>query len=213
MAAKPSPSPARINPQADPRFFIIEGITAQENDYIQKRAKAAVTELFRRRRVKRPAKLLSSFRMALRREGLVRIQAKIQCEAIAFEATLSKKLQARLRPNKYLKVHDLVYGVVTRAARRSGLDPRFEDIESHLDGRRVKGYVSPVAFIIQEKAVDNVIARWMKSKRGRIKTDRQVSSSAWPGTFPSPARLPALQESVWQTKWPSEQGVKRVALK
>jgi hypothetical protein len=32
MAAKPPPAPARIKPQADPPFFIIEGITAEEND-------------------------------------------------------------------------------------------------------------------------------------------------------------------------------------
>jgi hypothetical protein len=145
MAAK---APARVNLQDDPQFFMFEGITAQENEYLQRRANAAVAQLFRRR-VKHPIELLSDFRMALRREGFVRIRTKLCCDSISFQATLSKKLEARLRTSKYLKDHDLLYGVVTGAARRAGLDPRLEDIGARLEGSRVEGYVHPVPFIFE----------------------------------------------------------------
>jgi hypothetical protein len=177
MAAKPSPAPARINPQDDPQFFMFEGITAQENDYLQRRANAAVAQLFRRR-VKHPAKLLSDFRMALRHVGFDRIRTKLWCDRITFQATLSKKPEARLRTSlrtgKYFREHDLLYGVVTRAARRAGLDPRLQDVGAHLDRSRVEGYVNPVPLILQEKAVDSVIAKW-KSKKGRIKRTARSS--------------------------------------
>jgi hypothetical protein len=168
MATKRSPATAGIAPRADPKFFMIEGITAEENDYLQKHAMAAVAQLFRRR-VKRPAKLLSDFGMALRREGLVRVQAKLSCGYIAFEAMMSKKLQVRLRPRKYFTGRDEVYGVVTRAARRSGLDPRLEDITIRLNCNCVEGYVSPVPFIFEERVLDRVVAKWTESNRPGLK--------------------------------------------
>ena len=115
---------------------------------------------------------MSDFRIALRREELVRIRAKLWCDRVSLQATLGKKLEARLRTSirtsKYWKDDELLYGVVTRAARRAGLDPRLKDVGAHLDGSRVEGYANPVPLIFQERAVDSVIAKW-KSKRGRIK--------------------------------------------
>lgn len=164
MATKPRSKLSGPGFLDDPRFFMLDGITAEENEHLQERARAAVTQLFHRR-VKRPAKLVSDLHSALRLEGFVHVQVKLVCQAIALRATMSKKLQTRLRPRKDFPKRDLVSGVVTVAARRSGLDPRMEDIAIQLVGDRVKAYVNPVPFIFEERLLDNVVAKWRKSKR------------------------------------------------
>ncbi|MCX6926220.1 MAG: hypothetical protein NT154_23885 [Verrucomicrobia bacterium] len=157
-----------INLRDDPTFFMLGGITAEENDDLQQRANAAVARLFRRR-IRHPAKLVADFRNALRHWGFIRVEAKVWCHGILFEAKVGRRLERRLRRSKYFTEKDRLYGFVTAAARRAGLDPRFEDVWVGRDGSRVEGHVNAVPSIEQGKALDKVIAPWVKSNRGRLK--------------------------------------------
>jgi len=152
----------------DPQFFMLGGITTEENNLLQRQANAAVAQLFRRR-VKRPTKLVADFRSALRHWGFIRVEAKVWCQGILFRARVGSKLEPKLRPSKYVKHHDRLYGIATAAARRAGLDPRFEDIGVWRNRKQVEGYAQVVPLIEQGKAVDKVIADWMKSQRGLVK--------------------------------------------
>ena len=152
----------------DPQFFMLGGISAEENDLLQRRSNAAIAQLFRRR-TRRPAKLVADFRNALRHWGFIRVEAKVWCHGILFEAKVGRRLETRLRPSKYSKHKDRLYGLVTAAARRAGLDPRFEDIGVWRHGDRVEGHANAVPLMEQGKALDKVIADWVKSQRGRVK--------------------------------------------
>jgi hypothetical protein len=154
--------------QDDARFFMLKGISAEENDHLQERARAAVTQLVHRR-VKRPAKVVSDLHSALRREGFVNVRVRFVCKAIALQARMSKSLQNRLRPRTNLPKRDLVCGVVTAVARRSGLDSRMEDVAVQIAGSRVEAYVNAVPLVFEKSVVDKVVAKWRKSKQRRGK--------------------------------------------
>jgi hypothetical protein len=176
MTARRSPStPVNADIKTDPKFFMLDGITAEENELLQSRARAAVAQLYRRQ-IKHPARLLADFRAALRREGFVRVQAKSWCEGIKFKANLGHQFRSR----KLVSEHEVAYGAVTRAARQSGLDPRFEDVWIHLEGSRVEGCVSAVPFVLQEKAVDQVVTKWACAKQA-------LSSRLSSASTPSPS--------------------------
>lgn len=114
-------------PLTGEQFHMLGGVTAEENELLQAQANAAVARLFSRR-VKHPARLLADFRDALRHWGFIGIEAMVRCHGIWFTAKAGEKLKRRLRPGKYIKQDDLLYGFVTGAARRAGLDPRVGDI-------------------------------------------------------------------------------------
>jgi hypothetical protein len=55
---------------------MLEGISAAEDAYLQRRANAVARRVFRRR-IKAPAKTASDLRAALREEGLIRIRMTV----------------------------------------------------------------------------------------------------------------------------------------
>jgi hypothetical protein len=59
--------------ESHPRM--LEGISAAENDDLQRRANAVARRVFRRR-IKAPAKTMADLRSALQKEGLVRVRIK-----------------------------------------------------------------------------------------------------------------------------------------
>jgi hypothetical protein len=164
---RPRSTRVEINLRDDPRFFMLDGITAEENADLQQRANAAVARLFRRR-IRHPDKLVANFRSALRHWGFVRSKPKLWDHGVVFKATVGRKLERKLR-SKHFKGKDLLYGIVTAVARRAGLDPRFEDVWVCRDGSCVEGQVNAVPFIEQGEAMDKVIAPWVKSNQGRLK--------------------------------------------
>lgn len=155
-----SPCPTPFDElREDPQFFMFKGITREENHRLQAKAQTVVRQLFRRR-FKNPDKLLSDFRAALRHQGFIRIKLLPLVPSnggIQFEAVLGSKLKKRLRNLKYSRSEDVLYGVVTRAARRCDLDPRIEDICASVQGNRVVGMANAVPFIHQSRAIDRAL--------------------------------------------------------
>jgi hypothetical protein len=76
-------------------------------------------------------------------------------------------MKARLRGLKFSHPDDVLYGSVTRAARRCGLDPRIEDIGASRRGNQVEGSISPVPFVVLTKALDKMLDRWASPRRNR----------------------------------------------
>ena len=159
----------------DPQFYMFKGITREENHRLQVKANAVVRQLFRRR-VKNPARLLSDFQSALGDEGFIRVKVTPVSDAgdMAFKAALGRKLKKRLSILKRLREEDVLYGAVTGAARRCGLDPRLEDIGIRLEGQRVFGSASAVPFIRQTRALDRAMDR-TKPEQDRAKRKARVS--------------------------------------
>lgn len=136
--------------------FIMGGITAAEENRLQRMANNLERRLFRRRVIERD-KLLSELRSALLREGMVRVCADWLGTDFVFRAELGWKLKALLRSCKRLRRDDVLYGHVTRAARRCGLDSRIEDIGTWRRGNRVEGLVRPVPFTVVRIALDRIL--------------------------------------------------------
>ena len=155
--------------------FMMKGITAAENDRLQRKARSVERRLFRQR-VEDPDRLLNELRFALRREGFVRVRAEWASCLFTFQSELGRKMKARLRGLKFSHPDDVLYGSVTRAARRCGLDPRIEDIGASRRGHQVEGSISPVPFVVVTKALDKMLDRWASPRR-----DRREANAIAPG--------------------------------
>lgn len=170
------------SPDDDNFHFMMRGITAAENDRLQRRARNVERRLFRQR-VEEPDRLFNELCFALRREGFVRIRAEwLNCH-FTFRAELGRKMKARLHGLKFLRPEDVLYGSVTGVARRCDLDPRIEDIGASRRGNQVEGSISPVPFVIVTKALDKMLDRW--SSPGR---DRREANALAPGVRPAKRR-------------------------
>jgi hypothetical protein len=83
---RPRSDPAKYEPNQSPEFYMLEGISAAENDYLQRRANAVALQVFRRR-IKAPAKTMADLRSALQEEGLNRIRMTwLTCSSLWFDA-------------------------------------------------------------------------------------------------------------------------------
>lgn len=136
----------------DPQFFMLAGISQEQNTRLQDKANAVVRQLFRRR-VRNPDRLLSDLRAALQRSGFIYAQVEMQCPDIHFRARIGQRLKLKLG-SKHFSDSDTLYGCVTRAARGCGLDPRIEDVGVSMNGNTVEGFVNVVPFIHQTRAID-----------------------------------------------------------
>lgn len=158
------------SPDGDKLPFMMRGTPAAENDRLQRRANNLERQLFRQR-VEDPDRLFNELRFALRREGFVRVRAEwLNCH-FTFRAELGRKMKARLHGLKVSRPEDVLYGAVTRAARRCDLDPRIEDIGVSRRGNQVEGSISPVPFIVVTKALDKMLDRWASPRRDRCEAN------------------------------------------
>src|ERR1035437_6836425 len=81
-----APVRATGEPPLEGEFYMLEGITAAENDQLQRMANGLERRMFRQR-IKALAKTLSELRLALRAEGLVRIRMTwLTCSQIGRES-------------------------------------------------------------------------------------------------------------------------------
>ena len=141
-------------------FYMLEGITAAENDDLQRRANAVALQVFRRR-IKAPAKTMADLRSALQEEGLIRIRMTwLTCSSLWFCAEAGRKLKTLLRETKAPSADDLCYDCFTRAARKIGLKPGIEDVYAHVERRKVEGTVDAVPFAVTSAAVTRMVDSW-----------------------------------------------------
>ena len=154
---------------------MLEGNTAAEEDYLQRRANAVARRMFSRR-IKDPAKTKADLRAALREEGLIRIRMMwLTCSSLMFEAGVGRKLKTLVRETKARSADDIYYDCFTRAARKIGLKPGIEDIYAHVNGQKVEGTVDTVPFAVTSAAVERMVDRWRD--RGRAKTARAMKAT------------------------------------
>ena len=140
-------------------FYILGGITAAENDYLQRRANALERQLFRRR-IKDPAKAKADLRAALREEGLIRIRMEaFAASSLRFHAEAGLKLKTQMRTTRTISANEVLYGRITRAARKVGLKPGIEDVQAQVQGKAVEGFVNVVPFADMTVALDRMLAR------------------------------------------------------
>jgi hypothetical protein len=91
-------------------FYILEGISAAENDYLQRRANTVPLQVFRRR-IKDPARTEADLRSAFREERLIRIRMKwLTRSSLWFHAEAGQKLRTLLRKAKTLSADDIYHG-------------------------------------------------------------------------------------------------------
>lgn len=170
-------SSANDKPDRSPEFYMLKGITAVENDDLQRMANALEGRLLRRR-IKEPGRLLTNLRSALQSEGFVRVHVRWSDTVLSFRAVLGCRKRALLRRLKVWRTDDVLYGHVTGAARRCGLDPRIEDIGVQQRKGRVEGTVSPVPFIIVSAAMDKMLDGWRATHGRKAPTKRSRASKA-----------------------------------
>lgn len=152
---------------------MLEGITAAENDQLQRMANGLERRMFRQR-IKALAKTLSELRLALRAEGLVRIRMTwLTCSRLWFDAEVGRKLKTLLGQTKALSADDICYDCFTRAARKIGLKPGIEDIYAHAKGQKVEGTVDTVPFAVTSDAVERMVDRWRDQDRAKAARARK----------------------------------------
>ena len=157
--------------ESHPRM--LGGITAAENDDLQRRANAVALQVFRRR-IKAPAKTMADLRSALQDEGLARIRIRwFSCSSLRFYAEAGRKLKTLLRETKARSADDIYYDCFTRAARKIGLKPGIEDIYAHVNGQKVEGTVDTVPFAVTSAAVSRVVDQWCDQGRARAARARK----------------------------------------
>ena len=155
---------------------MLEGISAAENDDLQRRANAVARRVFRRR-IKDPARTASDLRAALRKEGLIRIRMTwLTCSSLWFEAEAGRKLKTLLRETKTRSADDIYYDCFTRAARKIGLKPGIEDVYAHVDGQTVEGTVDTVPFAVTSAAVTRMVDRWRDQDRAKTARARKATT-------------------------------------
>jgi hypothetical protein len=146
-------------------FYMLDGITAAEDEYLQQRANALERQLFRRR-IKDLAKTKADLRAALREEGLIRIRMKsFATSGLMFHAEAGLKLKTRMRATRTMTADEVLYGRITRAARKVGLKPGIEDVQAQVQGKAVEGFVNIVPFADLTLALDRMLARWVQPNR------------------------------------------------
>jgi hypothetical protein len=156
--------------------YMLEGISAAEDDYLQRRANAVARRVFKRR-IKAPAKTEADLRSALREEGLIRIRmAWLTCSSLWFEVEAGRKLKTLLRETKARSADDIYYDCFTKAARKIGLKPGIEDIYAHVNGQKVEGTVDTVPFAVTSAAVSRVVDQWCDQGRARAARARKATT-------------------------------------
>jgi hypothetical protein len=162
---RPRSAPANDQPDVEPEFYMLEGITAAANDDLQRRANAVARRVFSRR-IKDPARTASDLRSALREEGLIRIRMTwLTCSSLWFDAEAGRKLKTLLRETKASSADDIYYDSFSRAARKIGLKPGIEDIYAHVNGQKVEGTVDTVPFAVTSAAIERMVDRWRDGSR------------------------------------------------
>jgi len=152
---------------------MFKGISAAENDDLQRRANAVARRVFRRR-IEDPARTASDLRAALREEGLIRIRMTwLTGSSLWFKAEAGRKLKTLLRETKARSADDIYYDCFTRAARKIGLKPGIEDIYAHVNGQKVEGTVDTVPFAVTSAAVSRVVDQWCDQGRARAARARK----------------------------------------
>ena len=146
---------------------MLQGISAAEDAYLQRRANAVARRVFRQR-IKAPAKTASDLRSALQKEGLIRIRMTwLTCSSLRFDAEAGRKLTTLLRETKARSADDLCYDRFTRAARKIGLKPGIEDVYAHVQGQKVEGAVDTVPFAVTSDAIGRMVERWRDQHRAK----------------------------------------------
>jgi hypothetical protein len=170
---RPRSDPAKYEPNQSPEFYMLEGISAAENDYLQRRANAVALQVFRQC-IKAPAKTMADLRSALREEGLIRIRMTwLTCSSLWFDAEVGRKLKALLRETKGRSADDLCQDCFTRAARKIGLKPGIEDVYAHVDGQKVEDTVDTVPFAVTSAAIERMVDHWRDQDRAKAARARK----------------------------------------
>ncbi len=167
---------------------MLDGITAAEDEYLQRRANALERQQFRRR-IKDPAKTKADLRAALRKEGLIRIRMKpFATSGLIFHAEAGLMLKTQLRTTRTMTADEVLYGRITRAARKVGLKPGIEDVQAQVQGKAVEGFVNVVPFAGVTVALDRMLARWVQPNRlkaelatGQVRVTEQAVQRPDPG--------------------------------
>ena len=166
-------SRASEKPDQSPEFYMLEGISAAENDYLQRRANAVARRVFKHR-IKAPAKTMADLRSALQEEGLIRVHMNwLSCSSLQFYAEAGRKLKTLLRKTKARSADDLCYACFTKAARKVGLKPGIEDIYAHVQGQKVEGTVDTVPFAVTSAAVEHMVDSWRDQDRAKAARARK----------------------------------------
>ena len=164
MASKPARFVnASDLPDAGPHHRMLDGITAAEDDYLQRQANGLMRRICERR-IKSPAKTMARLRSALRAAGLIRIRTTwLGCSSVRVDAIVGRKLKAQLLAAEAHSADKICRDTFYRASRRIGLKPVIEDVYIRLDGQAVEGAVNTVPFAVTSKAVARMVDLW----RGR----------------------------------------------
>jgi hypothetical protein len=192
---RPRSAPANEKPDTEPFPRMLKGITAAEDDYLQREANALMRRMFRRR-VKDPAKTLADLRSRLRRAGWVQIKirwsgnstllvdagigvklkAKLRKSKLLGNAGIGAKLKAKLRKNKFFSAEKRLFGDFVDAARKVGLKPGIEDIGVDVKGQRVDASVSAVPMADSTPVLGRMIERWRDQDRAKSVSARKMTA-------------------------------------
>jgi hypothetical protein len=165
-------------PNLGPEFYMLRGISAAENDHLQRRADALERRMFRRR-VENPAKLLAELRIALRQAGWIELRVEwFGTGSLLVTARIGARLSAKLGKNRSMSAKEWLFGDFVKAARQVGLKPGIEDIGVDLNGRRILGSVSAVPMADSSVVLDRMVKRWLEQRRAKAAPSRGAPQTA-----------------------------------
>jgi hypothetical protein len=170
-------------PDQSSEFYMLEGISAAENDYLQRRANALMRRMFRRR-VNDPAKTVADLRSRLRRAGWVQIKIEWCCDfTLLVRAGIGVKLKAKLCKLKFSKLkfpgtERWLFADFVRAARKVGLKPGIEDLSVDLKGQRIEASVSAVPVADMSAVFDRMLDGWRDQSRAKAARPRKATTCA-----------------------------------
>src|ERR1035437_5350081 len=174
-----APAPARANEKPDTEPFprMLKGITAAEDEYLQREANALKRRMFRRR-VNDPAKTLADLRSRLRRAGWVHIEIHWSGnDTLMVNAGIGVRLKAKLRESKFFSADQRLFSAFLGAAREVGLRPGIEDINLDLKGQKLRALVSAVPMADSTPVLGRMIERWREQRRAKSVHARMRASA------------------------------------
>jgi hypothetical protein len=188
-AAGRTPTSASVRaadePDAGPTRRMLAGITAEEDDQLQRGADAVERRMLGRR-IKNPAKVVAGLRSALRQAGWIGLRLKWCGPAsLLVTARIGARLKAKLGSSRFISVNERLFGDFIRAVRQVGLKPGIEDISVHVNGRRIEGAVSAVPMADSSAVLDRMVERWRDQRRAKADSSEKATGVKGPGYPPA----------------------------
>ena len=157
-----------------PEFYMLQGISADENERLQAMANALERRMFKLTRIKEPCQNFAHFdvRCVLQRAGWIRVRAEwVGGDTLIVNAQAGVKLKARRLGLKLLSAESCLFSDFLGAVRQAGLKPGIEDISVRLQDQEVEAIVNAVPMAGSSPVLNRMVGRWFDRNLAKARCD------------------------------------------